>query len=151
MQIALETADRVFSKWGLEMRFRKTKVMAVDCDVVPSHFYIEHGSIETFSCLKFLGSYLAKDGGIGLGFTHRIKAAASAFLKLEAFWKNRHVQEAVKYNMYQAMVQANLLYAYETWATGPGPVAWRLSPLLRFSKSDTSSLRHHLTMPQEDI
>ena len=98
MQIALETADRVFSKWGLEMRFKKTKVMAVDCEVVPSHFYLKHGSIETISCFKYLGSYLAKDGGIGLESMHRIKAAAS-FLKLEAFWKNPYVQEAVKYNM----------------------------------------------------
>ena len=73
MQIALETADRVFSKWGLEMSFKKTKVMAVGCDVVPSHFHLERGSIETVFCFKYLGSYLAKDGGVGLEVTHRIR------------------------------------------------------------------------------
>ena len=116
MQIALETADTVFSKWGLEMSFKKTKVMALGCDVVPSHFHLERGSIETVSCFKYLGSCLAKDGGIGLEVTHRIKAAAYAFHKLKAFWKDAHVKEAVKLKVYQAIVQATLLYACETLA-----------------------------------
>ena len=92
MQIALETADTGFSKWGLEMSFKRMKVMAVGCDVVPSHFHLEHGSIETVSWFKYLGSYLAKDGGIGLEVMHRIKAAAYAFHKLKAFWKDAHVK-----------------------------------------------------------
>ena len=99
------------------MSFKKTKVMAVGCDVVPSHFHLERGSIETVSCFKYLGSYLAKDGGIGLEVTHRNKAAAYAIHKLKAFWKDAHVQEAVKLKVYQAIVQASLLYACETWAT----------------------------------
>ena len=76
MQIALETADTGFSKWGLEMSFKKTKVMAVGCDVVPGHFHLERGSIETVPCFNYLGSYLAKDGGIGLEVSYRIKSAA---------------------------------------------------------------------------
>ena len=71
MQIALETADRVFCRWCLAMSFKETRVMAVGCDVVPSHFYLERGSIETISCFKYLGSYLAKDGGIDLEVMHR--------------------------------------------------------------------------------
>ena len=118
MQIALETADTGFSRWGLEMSIKKTKVMAVGCDVVPSHFHLERGSIETVPCFKYLGSYLAKDGGIGLEVTHRIKAAACAFHKLKAFWKDAHVTEAVKLKVHQAIVQATLLYACETWAIG---------------------------------
>ena len=85
MQIAQETVDRVFSIWSLEMSFKKTRVMAVGCDVVPSHFQLERGNIETVSCFKYPGSYLAKDGGIGLEVTHSIKAAAHAFHKLKAF------------------------------------------------------------------
>ena len=138
MQIVLETADRVFSKWGLEISFKKTKVMAVGCDVVPSHFHHERGSIEAVSCFKYLGSYLAKDGGVGLEVTHRIKAAAYAFHKLEAFWKDAHVQVAGKLKVYQAIVQATLLYACETWA---------------ISLENVSSLEGFFlyAMPQEDI
>ena len=46
------------------------------------------------------GSYLAKDDidGIGLEVTHRSQAAAYAFYELTAFWKDAHVQEAVKMN-----------------------------------------------------
>ena len=129
MQIALETADRVFCRWGLEMSFKETRVMAVGCDVVPSHFYLERGSIETISCFKYLGSYLAKDGGIDLEVMHRIKAAAYAFHKPKAFLKDAHVQGAVKLKVCQAIVQATLWYACETWA-----ISLKTASSLRFSK-----------------
>ena len=53
------------------------------CDVVPRRFKLERGSTETVSCFKYLGSYLKKDGGIGLDVRHRMKAAAYALHKLK--------------------------------------------------------------------
>ena len=45
-----------------------------------------------------------------------MKAAAFAFQRLKAFWKDKHVKEHVKLKVYKAVVQATLLYACETWA-----------------------------------
>ena len=116
MQTALQLADDTFSKWGLELSLKKTKIMAVGCDSVPSHFTLGRGSIETVSCFKYLGSYLHQDGSIGHEVKHRIKAAAFAFHKLQTFWKDSNVKEALKLRVYQTIIQATLLYACETWA-----------------------------------
>ena len=74
------------------------------------------GRLRFISNFKYLGSYLAADGGIGVEISQRVKAAAFAFHRLKAFWKDKHVQEHVKLKIYKAVVQATLLYACETWA-----------------------------------
>ena len=117
MQTALQVADDAFSRWGLELSLKKTKVMAAGCsDHMPAHFSIMRGDIETVVSFKYLGSYLAQDGGIGLEVSHRIKAAAFAFHRLQSLWKDSDVKEQVKLRAYQTIIQATLLYASETWA-----------------------------------
>ena len=107
----------LFSRWGLELCLKKTKVMAVGhADPVPAHFSILRGNTETVSCFRYLGSYLAQDGSIGLEALHRIKAAALAFHRLQSLGSDRRVKDEVKLRVYQTIVQATLLYACETWA-----------------------------------
>ena len=116
MQKALEIADQIFSRWGLELSLTSTKVMVVGGDVRPTCFAIARGQIEVVSDFSYLGSNLAADGGIGMEISQRVKAAAFAFHRLKAFWKDKHVKEHVKLKVYKAVVQATLLYACETWA-----------------------------------
>ena len=117
MQTALQVADGTFSRWALELSLKKAKVMAVGhADPVPAHFSILRGNIKTFSCFRYLGSYFAQDGSIGLEDSHRIKAAACAFHRLQSLCLDRHVKDEVKLRVYQTIVQATLLYACETWA-----------------------------------
>ena len=53
MQTALQVADDTFSRWGLELSLKKTKVMAVGhADPVPAHFSILRGNIETVLLLQ---------------------------------------------------------------------------------------------------
>ena len=72
MQAALGIADKSVWQWGLQLRIKQTKCMAVGCAEVPSHFCFECGRIETVSCFKNLGSYLADNGKIGPEVTHRV-------------------------------------------------------------------------------
>ena len=116
MQQALQLADDTFSKWGLEMSLKKTKVMVVGSEQTPAAFHLARGHIETVPSFKYLGSYLTNDGSVRLEISQRIKAAGYAFHKLQSLWKDKHVKEAIKVKVYQTVVQATLLYACETWA-----------------------------------
>ena len=104
-QTALQVADDAFSRWGLKLSLKRTKVMAAGCsDPMPAHFSILRGDTETVVCFKYLGSYLAQDGGIGLEVLHRIKAAAFAFHRLRSLWMDRDVKEHVKLRVYQTII-----------------------------------------------
>ena len=120
MQKALAIADQTFSRRGLDLTLKKTKVMVVGVGLRPMCFVAARGQIEVVSSFKYLGSYMAAYGGIGVEISQRVKATAFAFHRLKAFWKDRHVKEHVKLKVYKAVaplvVQATLMYACETWA-----------------------------------
>jgi len=46
---------------------------------------------------------------------NRISKAAGAFNKLNNFWKNKHIKQNTKLNIYRSNVLSVLLYGAETW------------------------------------
>ena len=48
-------------------------------------------------------------------FVLRKALARNAAIKLVEIWKNKHIKEEIKYNLFQACVEFTLLYNATTW------------------------------------
>ena len=135
MESALQQVDHTFSQWGLDISFKKTKVMPllpeVRADYEGSHLSIQRGQIEFVSQFKYLGSIDS------VGLLHqpevgsRLAKAGGAFHRLVRLWGDRHISRQTKLSVYKAVVQATLLYGCESWAV----------PLALIASLDTFQMR----------
>ena len=73
------------------------------------HVCLNRGNIEFVSQFKYLGS-------MSSAWQSSHAEMSSAFHRLIGLWGDKHISRQVKVSVYEAIVQATLLYGCEAWA-----------------------------------
>jgi hypothetical protein len=63
----------------------------------------------------YLGSMVAKDGGVAQDVSQWIQKAKGAFIQLYLVWKNSRISARTKLRIFHNNVKSVLLYGSETW------------------------------------
>ena len=111
-QSMLSAIEATALKVGLRINLSKTEFLLVGAWTEPVTISLASGSIKQVSDFKYLGSWLmdcSKD------FEVRKALAWNAAIKLVKIWKNNHIKEEIKYNLFRACVESTLLYNATTW------------------------------------
>ena len=131
LQICQEEA----SKLGLEISWRKTKVMAISDPNAPSTVQVNGIDVNVISAFDYLGSTVTMSGSCELDISKRIGKAANVMKSLHTqLWTQRTVSRTTKLRIYKAAILPVLLYGSETWT-------WTSTLARRLNAFDTRALR----------
>ena len=115
LKTTINLVDQTFSEWGLEVSFKKTKVMHIGL-LGEAAIQAQRGEIEAVDKFKYLGSMSCSSGSFQPELAHRLALAGHAFKKLSRLWGDQHLSTNLKLTVYKAVVMATLLYGCESWA-----------------------------------
>jgi hypothetical protein len=102
-------------KTGLVINVKKTKALRVNTSKTDP-FTLWGESIEDVDSFIYLGSTVAKDGGVVQDVSQRIWRANGAFvLQLYPVWKNSRISTRTKLRIFHSNVKSVPLYGSETW------------------------------------
>ena len=109
------------SEWGLTVSLEKTTGLVVGKQLEPSEVVpveLVNGAIEVIEDFTYLGSNISNDGEVvTVEVSTRIGKASRAFGCLQrSIFQNRHLNIAIKREVYKATVLSVLLYGTEAWA-----------------------------------
>ena len=116
---ALRAYVDVTRAFGMTVSITKTKFMVVGSGVSDEEklpIAVDDGQIEWVSEFPYLGSLIADSGRIDVEVDKRIASASKAFGALrQAVFKDAHLSENSKRQVYKACVLSVLLYGSECW------------------------------------
>jgi hypothetical protein len=98
---------------GLVINVKKTKALRVNTSKTDP-FTLRGESIEDVDSLIYLGSIVAKYGGVVQDVSQRIRKANGAFVQLYPVWKNSKISTRTKLRIFRSNVKS-VLYGSETW------------------------------------
>ena len=112
-QMKLEDLINKAEKTGLVINVKKTKALRVNTSKTDP-FTLRGESIEDVDSFIYLGSIVAKDGGVAQDVSQRIRKANGAFVQLYPVWKNSRISTRTKLRIFRSNVKSVLLYGSET-------------------------------------
>jgi hypothetical protein len=110
----IEDLTNKAEKTGLVISVKKTKALRVNTNKTDP-FTHRGESIEDVDCFIYLGSIVAKDGGVAQDVLQQIRKANGAFVRLYPVWKNSRISTRTKLHIFHSNVKSVLLYGSETW------------------------------------
>jgi hypothetical protein len=110
----IEDLTNKAEKTGLVINVKKTKALRVNTSKTDP-FTLRGESIEDVNSFIYLGSIVAKDGGVTQDVSQRIRKANGAFVKLYPVWKNSRISTRIKLRIFHSNVKSVSLYGSETW------------------------------------
>jgi len=80
---------------------------------------LDNQNTENVHKFQYLGSYIAKDGDVGLemDIRTRIGEASSVFQRLQPIWNCGAISKVMKLRLYSSIVVLTATYACVTWKT----------------------------------
>ena len=113
MQMKLDDLTNKAEKTGLVINVKKTKALRVNTSKTDP-VTLRGESIEDVDIFIYLGSMVAKDGGVAQDVSQRIRKANGAFVQLYPVWKNSRISTRTKLRIFRSNVKSVLLYGSET-------------------------------------
>jgi hypothetical protein len=101
-------------KTGFVINVKRTKALRVNTSKT-DQFTLRGGSIDDVDSFNYLGSMVAKDGGVARDVSQQIRKANGAFVQLYPPWKNSRLSTRTKLRIFRSNVKSLLLYGSETW------------------------------------
>jgi hypothetical protein len=93
---------------------KKTKALRINTSKT-GPFTRRGESIEDVDSFIYLGSMVAKAGGVEQDVLQQIQKANGAFVQLYPVWKNSIISTRTKLRIFRSNVKSVLLYGSETW------------------------------------
>ena len=112
MQTTLEDLTNRAEKIGLKISVKKALRLNTS---KTDPFTLRGESIEDVDSFTYLGSVVAKDGGVAQDVSQRIRKANCAFVQLYPVRKNSRISTRTKLRIFCSNVKSVLLYGSETW------------------------------------
>ena len=72
-------------------------------------------TLEEVESFKYLGSHIARDGGVGVEVSSRVKEASKCLGGMKSVMRNRYLGMEAKRRLYEGVIVPTALYGAETW------------------------------------
>lgn len=114
LQERLELWRGLLEDYGLKVSRQKTKYL--ECNMAQGgDLFMQDYKLQKVDAFKYLGSYIAKDGGLEREIDHRIQAAWNNWKRTSGVLCDKKISARVKGKVYKTVVRPAFLYGAETW------------------------------------
>jgi hypothetical protein len=110
----LHVMDDVALEYGMCINASKTEVMVSDGEP-PPEVVLSGGPVKLSQEFKYLGSWMAVEGGVDREVEVRRARALGVFASFAKLWGNKHLRLGDKVAVYKAFVLPHLVYGAEAW------------------------------------
>jgi len=111
--------DNTFSRFGLQMSYKKTETMAfnVDENIKEQNSLLTINNVEIKNVRKFryLGHLITNTGQSSSFLHHRISSAYEKWNELRHVLTDREIHLSIRMKILTACVRSRLLYSIQTW------------------------------------
>ena len=114
LEALVESLDKTFTRYKMEISAEKTKLMTNSANGIQREIKVKGQKLGTVTSFKYLGAAVSDDG-FKPEILSRIVQATAALTKLKPIWRDNKISLGSKVKLMRSLVISIFLYACESW------------------------------------